>query len=113
MQRIFRHGNSLHPLFCPAAKQDSANSFNNQRSSRMTDLIKKQTIETAAVRPPARTRAPRAPDGRTHSEDTQGTPPTNRVPLKYNPKKTKLLRFGVDSLYLSYPGVLSEEWNIK
>lgn len=71
------------------------------------------TDSTAAERPPARTRAPRAPDGREHGEDVQGVPPTNRTPLKYNPEKSKLLRFGVDSLYLSYPGVLSEEWDIK
>lgn len=70
-------------------------------------------IETTAARPPARTRAPRAPDGREHGEDSQGTPPSNTVPLKYNPEKSKLLRFGVDSLYLSYPGVLSEEWDQK
>ena len=70
-------------------------------------------IEAAAVRPPARTRAPREADGRTHGEDSQGTPPCNTVPLKYNPEKSKLLRFGVDSLYLSYPGVMSEDWDKK
>ena len=71
------------------------------------------THETAAVRPPARTRAVRAPDGRTRGEDSQGTPPCNTVPLKYNPEKSKLLRFGVDSLYLSYPGVMTEDWDKK
>lgn len=65
------------------------------------------------MRSPARTRAPRAADGREHSEDSQGTPPSNTVPLKYNPDNSKLLRFGVDSLYLSYPGVLSEDWDKK
>jgi hypothetical protein len=67
---------------------------------------------TAAVEPPARMRAS-APDGRSQGEDAQGTPPSNTVPLKYNPEKTKLLRFGVDSLYLSYPGVMTEEWDKK
>lgn len=71
------------------------------------------TDSTAAERPSARTRAPRAPDGREHGEDAQGTPPSNTVPLKYNPEKSKLLRFGVDSLYLSYPGMLSEDWDKK
>lgn len=70
-------------------------------------------VEAAAVSPPARTRASRAADGRTHGEDSQGTPPSNTVPLKYNPEKTKLLRFGVDSLYLSYPGVMTEDWDKK
>ena len=79
----------------------------------MSDSIKKQTIEAAAVRPPACTHAQRVVDGRTNGEDTQGTPPSNTVPLKYNPEKTKLLRFGVDSLYLSYPGMLSEDWDKK
>ena len=69
-------------------------------------------IEAAAVEPPARTRAS-APDRRSHGEDAQGTPPSNTVPLKYNPEKTKLLRYGVDSLYLSYPCMLSEDWDKK
>ncbi|SET61752.1 hypothetical protein SAMN05216326_1456 [Nitrosomonas marina] len=34
----------------------------------------------------------------------QGTPPSNTVPNNCNPEYFKLLRFGVDSLYLSYPG---------
>lgn len=71
------------------------------------------TIKAAAVRPPARTRAPRVADGRTHSEDTQGTPLSNRVPSNDNIDKFKPLRFGIDSLYLSYHGQLSDEWNIK
>lgn len=70
-------------------------------------------IGAAALRPPARTHAPRVADGRTQGEDSQGTPPSNTVPSKYNPEKFKLLRFGVDSLYLSYPGVLSEDWDKK
>jgi len=69
-----------------------------------------ENIETVAVRPPARSASE---DGRSRGDDVQGVPPTNRTPLKYNPEKSKLLRFGVDSLYLSYPGVLSEEWDQK
>ena len=71
------------------------------------------TTEAAAVLPNDRTHAQRVPDGRERGEDSQGTPPSNTVPLKYNPDKYKLLRFGVDSLYLSYPGVLSEDWDKK
>lgn len=73
----------------------------------------KGKIEAAAARPPARTRASREPDGRTHGEDSQGTPPSNTVPCNYNPETFKSLRYGVDSLYVSYPGILSEEWSHK
>lgn len=69
-------------------------------------------IEAAAVRPPARTRAPRAADGRAHSEDAQGTSPTIRVPSKYIPEENsvcRVLRCAVDSLYLSYKGELSHD----
>ena len=79
----------------------------------MSDSIKKQTIETAAVRPPAHTRAPRAADGRTHGEDSQTTQSCNTVVSNDNIDKFKPLRFGIDSLYLSYHGQLSDEWNIK
>lgn len=43
----------------------------------------------------------------------KGTPPCNTVPCNYNPETFKALRYGVDSLYVSYPGVLSEEWDHK
>ena len=69
-------------------------------------------IEAAAVEPPARTRAS-APDGRSHGEDAQGTPPSNTVPSNSIPEKFTPLLFGVDSLYLSFPGDLSEEWEKK
>lgn len=87
-----------------------------QKTSDLSDSVTCQdqaTIKAAAVRPPARTRATREPDGRTHGEDSQGASFTNRAPLKYNPEKSKLLRFGVDSLYLSYPGVMTEDWDKK
>lgn len=71
------------------------------------------TQSAAAVRPPARTCAPRAVDGRELGEDAQGTPPSNTVPSKDNIDKFKALRFGIDSLYLSYHGQLADEWNIK
>lgn len=70
-------------------------------------------IEAAAVRPPARTHAQRVADGRTNGEDSQGTPPSNTVPSNDNTDKFKPLRFGIDSLYLSYHGKLADEWNIR
>jgi hypothetical protein len=45
--------------------------------------------------------------------DLEGAPPTNRAPVNYIPEETRLLRFGVDSLYLSYPGLMSDEWDQK
>lgn len=46
-------------------------------------------------------------------EVAKGTPPSNTVPSNYNPDSFHALRYGVDSLYVSYPGVLSEEWDHK
>jgi len=59
--------------------------------------------------PTARTHAERAPDGRTQSEVAKGTTPSNTVPYNCNSEYFKLLRFGVDSLYLSYQGDLFPE----
>ncbi len=70
-------------------------------------------IEAAAVRLPARTHAERVPDGLALGEDSKGTPSCNTVPSNDNIDKFKPLRFGVDSLYLSYHGQLFDEWNIK
>lgn len=79
----------------------------------------------AAAELPARTRGS-APDWQLSGEvevaiDVQtslatpkkGPPPTNRGPGNYTPETFQSLRFGVDSLYLSYPGVLAEDWNRK
>lgn len=41
-------------------------------------------------------------------DGTQGTPPSNTVPNNSKPPYFQALRWGVDSLYLSYPGQLSE-----
>ncbi|TAJ76776.1 MAG: hypothetical protein EPO42_11710 [Gallionellaceae bacterium] len=43
----------------------------------------------------------------------EGTPPSNTVPSNDNTDKFKVLRFGVDSLYLSYRGKLADDWNFK
>ncbi len=40
---------------------------------------------------------------------SQGTPPSNTVPYNCNNEYFKLLRFGIDSLYLSYQGELFPE----
>lgn len=41
----------------------------------------------------------------------QGTPSCNTVPSNDNPKHFKPLLYGIDSLYLSYYGQLSENWD--
>ncbi|MHB1085978.1 MAG: hypothetical protein ACYCZA_14215 [Thiobacillus sp.] len=61
----------------------------------------------------ARLGAQRAVDHSSGNVDRKGTPPCNTVPCNYNPETFKVLRYGVDSLYVSYPGVLSEEWDHK
>jgi len=45
---------------------------------------------------------------RGHISSSKGTPSSNTVPPQYNPH-LNILRFGIDSLYLSYQGALSEE----
>ncbi len=44
---------------------------------------------------------------------TEGTMLTNRVPSNDNSKQFNPLRFGIDSLYLSYVGRLAEDWDKK
>jgi hypothetical protein len=43
----------------------------------------------------------------------KGALPSNTAPANYinTPNHTQILRFGVDSLYLSYPGQLASEWD--
>jgi hypothetical protein len=66
---------------------------------------------TATSRSPARTaRDARADGDREAAEPAfMGAPPTNRAPYNCNEPYFKALRWGVDSLYLSYPGELSRE----
>lgn len=47
------------------------------------------------------------------AKTAKGTPPCNTVPSNYNPKTFKSLRYGIDSLYVSYPGVIAEDWDRK
>lgn len=42
-----------------------------------------------------------------------GTPPSNTVPPNSTPQGFKALRFGIDSLYLSYSGLMSDEWDSR
>lgn len=44
---------------------------------------------------------------------SEGTQPCNTVPANSNSDGFKPLLYGIDSLYLSYPGDLSEEWDIR
>ncbi|MBU1691649.1 MAG: replication initiation factor [Gammaproteobacteria bacterium] len=71
------------------------------------------SIETAATQPPARTHAQRAPDGRMGGKVEQDTEPSNTVSNNSNSEYFKPLRWGVDSLYLSYPGELFPEADAK
>ncbi len=81
----------------------------NEAAASPSDVINQPA---AASTSPARTRGS-AVDGGGEGKANLGAPPTNRAPVKYNSEKKQLLRFGVDSLYLSYPGILSEEWDQK
>lgn len=59
---------------------------------------------------------PRTCDSATEERNqgyVDGTPPSNTVPLNYNPQTFKSLRYGLDSLYVSYPGLIAEEWDQK
>lgn len=47
------------------------------------------------------------------AKTAEGTPPSNTVPLNYNQNTFKALRYGIDSLYVSYPGVIAEDWDKK
>lgn len=60
----------------------------------------------AAVNTTARTHALRAPDGRDRGEVEQDPMPSNTGSNKYNEELFKPLRWGVDSLYVSFKGEL-------
>ena len=48
------------------------------------------------------------------TERLSGAPPSNTAPYNcINDNSTRILRCSIDSLYLSYPGSLYEEWNKK
>lgn len=60
---------------------------------------------------PARRRASGADGG--DARPVEGAPPSNTAPGNYNSETFRAFRFGVDSLYLSYPGILAEYWDRK
>lgn len=65
---------------------------------------------TATSLAPARSGASRADGGQEVAEHlASGAPPSNTAPDNCNLPYFKALRWGVDSLYLSYPGELSRE----
>ena len=51
--------------------------------------------------------SPKQPRKLSQSSPSKGTPSSNTVPSQYN-SDPFILRFGIDSLYLSYKGELSE-----
>lgn len=81
-----------------------------KESNRVVLPVSESNQSTAAGRTTARSASE---DGRASGEVEKGAPPTNRAPYKYNPEFFQPLRFGVDSLYLSYPGVLASDWENK
>ena len=69
-----------------------------------------QQNPTATSLAPARSGASRADGGQEAAEAlASGAPPSNTAPDNCNDGYFKALRWGVDSLYLSYPGELSRE----
>jgi hypothetical protein len=82
-------------------------------SSNLSHLSSNTTTETDAVLSHDRTHAQRVPAVHELGVDAKGTPPSNTVPSNSNPEKFTPLLFGVDSLYLSFPGNLSVEWEEK
>lgn len=44
---------------------------------------------------------------------SKGAPPSNTAPDNCNGEGFKALRYGIDSLYLSYPGTLNLDWEAK
>lgn len=86
----------------------------------MSDSDKKHAIETVAVRPADRERRQREPGRREHGGDNpEDAPPSNRASpnskSEQNSQKAefKPLLFGIDSLYLSFPGSLFEALEVE
>jgi len=70
-------------------------------------------IKTAAAQPPARTHAQRAPDGRMGGKVEMDTELSNTVSNNSNSEYFKAIRWGVDSLYVSYPGEIFPDADAK
>lgn len=70
--------------------------------------------DPAVLRPHARMHAQRVTDGQEQGGGaSEGTQSCNTVPSNDNPNLFKPLRFGIDSLYLSYHGQLTQHWDGK
>ena len=83
---------------------------NHLACSGHTESAGKTKQSTETNRPAGRRHAQRAPASRTDGEEEkQGSMPTNREPYNSNTDYFKLLRFGIDSLYLSYQGNIYPE----
>ncbi len=77
-------------------------------------LDQSQFNQTAAAEElTARTHAERAPDGQVFGEVESDTTPSNTVSNKYIPEFFKPLRWGIDSLYLSFGGELYPDQETK
>lgn len=74
------------------------------------DQDQQQNLTATSLAPARTARDARADGGQEVAESLAvGAPPTNRAPYNCNTDYFKALRWGVDSLYLSYPGELSRE----
>lgn len=77
-----------------------------------TPITKQSKTKQDAARRQAET--PEQPRARSHSSSSKGTPSSNTVPSNsISQCNTKILRSGIDSLYLSYKGDLFVESSIK
>ncbi len=78
------------------------------------DLETTTSSEAAAQQQAAPYRTPPAASSG-HPDEAAGAPPSNTAPANYitGYSGLQILRFGVDSLYLSYPGTLSQDWAQK
>lgn len=84
-------------------------STNNQSS---VDADKHVPNIIGAEAAPARTAAkPQVAGGSVSAR--KGTPPCNTVPDNYKSETFKALRYGADSLYVSYPGLIADDWDKK
>lgn len=79
----------------------------------LTKHVSQSTPYIDAARECERVPAQREPS-RCTGGNSLGAPPSNTAPANYisDPKDIlQVLRFGVDSLYLSYPGTLATGWD--
>ena len=74
----------------------------------MSEKVQHQTAPASPS--PARSGASRTDGGGGRRGDTEGPLPSNRGPSNSKSENFTPLLFGVDSLYLSFPGDLSVEW---